>query len=133
MKRIILLVFATCWCTIASAQLLKLNEDAVLDSKVLEVQLDGPAMAALELQNELNLTKAQYEQVVLLNQMRYKQILAAEEAYREDALLRSKTIYAIHMETDKALGALLDPKQKRLYLELEGLQQMRFVSDNSEK
>lgn len=133
MKRIILLAFATCLCTFANAQLLKLNEDAFLDSKVLEVQLDGPAMAALELQNELNLTKAQYEQVVQLNQKRYEQILAAEETYKEDALQRSKTIYAINMEADKALGALLDPKQMHLYLELEGLKQMRFVSDNSEE
>lgn len=129
MKRILLLAFAIGMCTAANAQLIKINEDAFLDKKVLEVKVEGADMIAMDLQNELHLTKEQYEQVVQLNQKRFKQIEEAEKA-QQDELLRSKTIYAINLETDKALGALLDPKQMRLYLELEN-RQARFVSDNA--
>ncbi|MBC5991451.1 hypothetical protein [Pontibacter cellulosilyticus] len=130
MKRILLLAFAIGMCTTASAQLIKINEDAYLDKKVLEVKVEGADMIAMDLQNELNLSKEQYEQVVQLNQMRFKQIEEAEKTHQQDELLRSKTIYAINLETDKALGALLDPKQMRLYLEMES-KQTRFVSDNA--
>lgn len=132
MKRIILLALAASFCTFANAQRNKLKDDA-LDKMVLEVTIEGPAMAALDMQQELELTQEQYEQVVQLNQKRYDQISEAEELYKEDALQRSKSIYTINMEADKALGALLDPRQLRLYLELEGRHQMRYVSDNAEE
>ena len=132
MKRILLVALAFSFCSFANAQRHKGKDDA-LDKRVLEVSVEGPAMATLDLQQELNLTPQQLEQVVQLNQKRYEQILAAEEQYKEDALLLSKSVYTINVETDKLLGALLDVRQLRLFLEMDGRQQLRFVSDNADE
>ena len=129
---ILLVALAFSFCSFANAQRHKGKDDA-LDKRVLEVSVEGPAMATLDLQQELNLTPQQLEQVVQLNQKRYEQILAAEEQYKEDALLLSKSVYTINVETDKLLGALLDVRQLRLFLEMDGRQQLRFVSDNADE
>ncbi|GAB3196042.1 hypothetical protein ABID22_001701 [Pontibacter aydingkolensis] len=132
MKRILLLTFAATICTFATAQRLKLTDDA-LDKHVLEVNINGQAMAALELQAELNLTQEQYKLAMQLNQKRYEQIAEAEEVYQADNILRSKAIYSINLEADKSIGAILDPKQLRAFLELEGQRQLRLVSDNADE
>ncbi|MEJ8801943.1 hypothetical protein [Pontibacter sp. H249] len=132
MRRIILLVLATGICTFANAQRLKLKEGA-LDKLVLQVSLEGPTLAAVELQKELDLTQEQYYQVMQLNQQRYEQIIKVEEVHKEDALVRSKSIYTINMEADKALSSVLDPRQLRLFLELEGRQDLRLVSEHAEE
>ncbi|WP_299821570.1 hypothetical protein [uncultured Pontibacter sp.] len=132
MKRIILLVLTSTICTVASAQLHRGADDA-LDKHVLAITVEGPALAAMDLQRELNLSQEQYEQVMELNRKRFEQVYEAEQAYSNDAQLLSKTIYTINLETNKALSTMLDPMQQRLYMELEGNQQVQFISDNGEE
>lgn len=131
MLRFILLALATSICSIANAQLIKLNSEAPLDKKVLEVSLEGPMLIATDLQNELALTEAQYAEVIKLYEERFRLIAAAESEHKADAPLLSKIIYGINLEADKALEMLLDPLQVRLLAELGGRQTARFTSDNS--
>ena len=133
MIRFILLAIASSLAFTANAQLLKLNSEANLDKKVLEVNVEGPTLIALDLQKELNLTEAQYAQVVQLHEKRFQLIADAEAAHQADALMLSKIIYGINLEADKTLQTLLDPRQVRLLVDLEGRQHTRFVSDNSEE
>ena len=132
MKKILLLVFASCIYTYSNAQRHTSNDDK-LDKEVLKVNVIGPAMASLEMMKELNLSQEQFEKVVLINQSRYEQLLKSETQYLENDLQRSKTMYVINLEADKALSSLLDPSQLRLFFELESLSQGRFMSGNSEE
>lgn len=132
MIRFILLALAISLSFTANAQLLKLNSEAKLDNKVLEINVEGPSLIALDLQKELNLTEAQYAQVLELNKKRFQLITAAEAEYQSDAMMLSKIVYGINLEADKTLHTLLDPRQARLLIELEGRQHTRFVSENAE-
>ncbi len=132
MRKIILLVLACCIYTYSNAQRHTTKDDK-LDKEVLRVTIGGDEMLTLEMQKELNLTHEQYEQVKIVNQFRYNQLIEAEEIYKDNDLQRSKTAYLINMEADKAMSALLDQKQLRIFLELENSSQGRLMSGKSEE
>ncbi len=132
MRKIILLVLACCIYTYSNAQRHTTKDDK-LDKEVLRVTIGGDEMLTLEMQKELNLTHEQYEQVKIVNQFRYNQLIEAEEIYKDNDLQRSKTAYLINMEADKAMSALLDQSQLRIFLELENSSQGRLMSGKSEE
>ncbi|WP_439882359.1 hypothetical protein ACSX1A_04165 [Pontibacter sp. MBLB2868] len=129
MKKIILLLFAVSLSTLSQAQRMKVTDEP-LDTHVLAMNLDGPAMATKELLKELNLDEQQYRQVQLLNDKRYQQMEEADILYKDNAIQRSKAIYAINQEIDKAVTLMLKPEQMRLYLKLENRQSDRYASES---
>ena len=115
--------------SISYAQRMKVTDEP-LDEILLAVTLDGPAMATMELQKELNLNIDQVKQVQLLNKKRYEQIDEADQTFKGNAIQRSKAIYSIHMEADKALEQVLKPEQLRVFMELEGRQNTRLATED---
>lgn len=132
MKRLILIVFALFVMTVSHAQRMKVTDEP-LDHAVLAISMDGTAMANLELKKELNLNDEQYKQVQFLNEKRYQRIKEADNAYKGNSIQRSKAIYSIHMETDKALGQMLDPDQLRKLQELDGRHNTRYATEEQEE
>ena len=118
--------------TAGYAQHMSLTDDG-LDEVVLAVDMDGPAMANLEMKQVLQLNTEQYSQVERLNEARYQKMLEAEQLYAQNEVLRSKTFRSIAIETDQTLKQVLDEQQMRRYLELEGRFNTQFVSENEEK
>ncbi|RAU81996.1 hypothetical protein [Pontibacter arcticus] len=131
MKHILLISLALLFATAGSAQGLKVTDDG-LDKMVLAVELDGVQMANLEMKEELKLDHNQLAQIAELNVAKYKLIEEAEQEFSSDPILLSKTIYRIKMETDKAFTSVLSDNQLRQYLELEGRNNIRFVSESDE-
>lgn len=132
MKKHILSVFALLLIvTVSNAQRMKVTDEP-LDKVVLSVNLNGATMANLELQKELKLDEEQFKQVQLLNEKRYQQIQEADLEFKDNAIQRSKAIYSINLEIDKALGLMLQPEQLRVYLELEGRENNRFATEQEE-
>lgn len=131
MKHILLFSLALLFATAGSAQGLKVTDDG-LDKMVLAVELDGVQMANLEMKEELKLDHNQLAQIAELNVAKYKLIEEAEQEFSSDPILLSKTIYRIKMETDKAFTSVLSDNQLRQYLELEGRNNIRFVSESDE-
>ena len=107
--------------------------DDGLDEVLLAVDLEGPAMANLEMKQVLQLDAEQYSQVERLNEARYQKMLEAEQLYAQNDVQRSKTFRSIAIETDQTLKLVLDEQQMRRYLELEGRFNTQFVSENEEK
>ncbi|MBF9254761.1 hypothetical protein I2I11_15760 [Pontibacter sp. 172403-2] len=129
MKKIILTT-AICLTQIATfSQGLHVTDDK-LDKQVLAVSLNGPAMATVEMQKELLLDDAQYVQVTQLNQDRYEQLEKAADTFAQDPIQRSRAMRDINLENDKALRQVLTQTQLRYFLELEGRQNARFVTEN---
>ena len=118
--------------TAGYAQHMSLTDDG-LDEVVLAVDMDGPAMANLEMKQVLQLNTEQYSQVERLNEARYQKMLEAEQLYAQNEVLRSKTFRSIAIETDQTLKQVLDEQQMRRYLEMEGRFNTQFVSENEEK
>ncbi|MFD2512598.1 hypothetical protein ACFSRY_01855 [Pontibacter locisalis] len=132
MKKHILSVFALLLIvTVSNAQRMKVTDEP-LDKVVLSVNLNGATMANLELQKELKLDEEQFKQVQLLNEKRYQQIQEADLEFKDNAIQRSKAIYSINLEIDKALSLMLQPEQLRVYLELEGRENNRFATEQEE-
>ncbi|WP_347159047.1 hypothetical protein [Pontibacter chitinilyticus] len=128
MKKIILLTTVWLLGTLTYAQNLHVTDDS-LDKQVLALSMDGPAMATLEMQQELQLTNQQLEQVTRLNQERYAQLQQAERSFA-DPVERAKQVRTIYLDSDKALHQVLTPAQLHQFLELEGRQNIHFVSEN---
>lgn len=132
MKKNLLLLITLLLGTAGYAQHMSLTDDG-LDEVVLAVDMDGPAMANLEMKQVLQLDPEQYSQVERLNEARYQRMLEAEQLYAQNEVLRSKTFRSIAIETDQTLKQVLDEQQMRRYLEMEGRFNTQFVSENEEK
>ena len=114
------------------AQGLSVTDDK-LDMAVLSVELDGAAMASLEMKQELQLTEEQYTQVEYLNALRYQQLQLAEETLADNPSGRTKEFRSIHLKNDRELQTVLNDQQMRQYQMMEGRFAMRFVSENEEE
>lgn len=132
MKKNLLLLITLLLGTAGYAQHMSLTDDG-LDEVVLAIDMDGPAMANLEMKQVLQLDPEQYSQVERLNEARYQRMLEAEQLYAQNEVLRSKTFRSIAIETDQTLKQVLDEQQMRRYLEMEGRFNTQFVSENEEK
>lgn len=132
MKKVILTT-VICLMQIATfSQGLHVTDDR-LDKQVLAINLNGPAMSTVEMQRELLLNDAQYTQVTQMNQARYEQLEKAEISFAQDPIQRSRAMRDINLENDKALRQVLTQEQLHHFLELEGRQNARFVSENDKQ
>ncbi|WP_242919429.1 hypothetical protein [Pontibacter liquoris] len=129
MRKIILLT-AACFGVLASYAQGLHETDEKLDKQVLALNLDGPAMATVEMQKELLLDQRQAEQVARMNQTRYAQLQQAELTFAKDPIQRAKLMRSINLENDKALKQVLTQQQLHQFLELEGRQNVSYVSEN---
>ncbi len=129
MKNILLLLGICLLHTAAYAQSsLKTND--WLDKHVLSVNVSGAEMATVEMKKELQLTALQLEQIAQMNLALYEQIEQKGVSAIQDPLERSKALRTLQLENDNALVQVLSPQQLRDYLELEGRQNLRYVSDS---
>ncbi|RDV13932.1 hypothetical protein DXT99_16635 [Pontibacter diazotrophicus] len=106
--------------------------DDGLDKVVLAVDLDGLAMANLEMKQELKLTEDQYSKVAALNELRFTKMVEAEHTYAANDVLRSNSVRKINIQCDQTLKEVLDEQQMRQFMELEGRFHMQLVSENEE-
>ena len=129
MKNTLLILFFLVLGTAGFAQGLKVTDDN-LDKVVLAVELDGIAMANLEMKQELNLSEEQYAKVERANEQRFHKMIEAEQAYAANKILRSNSLRKIHISSDQELKEVLDEEQMRQFLELEGRFFMQLISEN---
>ena len=132
MKRIIpiLLILAL---TISTTQAQRLREtDDELDKKVLAINLNGPQMAIMEMKRELNLSEEQMVQVELLHEERFQRMSEAE-AKNEDPIKLQRTYRDIQIQLDKVMAGILNEKQLKHFLELEGRQHVNLLPGNEEE
>lgn len=132
MKNTLLLLFFLAVGTEMSAQSLKVTDDG-LDKVVLAVDLDGLAMANLEMKRELKLTEDQYSEVERVNELRFTKMWEAENSYATNDVLRVSSFRKIHTQYDQTLKEVLDEQQMRQFLELEGRFHMQLISENEEE
>lgn len=131
MKRIILSILAAVMVLCCQAQGLSVTDDK-LDKVLLAINLSGPELLNREMQQELSLNAEQAEKVAELNQVRYQQLLEAEEHFNSDPAMLRKVFRGIHATNDKAFIRVLSQDQLRAFLELEGRQNLEYVSDITE-
>lgn len=93
--------------------------DDSLDKKVLAVDVTGPALLTLEMARELQLTQTQQQEVMQLNEQRYKQLLETEQTAMNGG---DGNVQKVHLQNDRALTKILTAEQLRRFLELEGRQ-----------
>lgn len=129
MKKALLVVMLLAVGTLSYAQGLSVTDDG-LDKVVLALQLDGLAMANLEMKQELNLTEDQYSQVERINEQRFHKMSEAEGEYRSNEILLSNSIRKIHVLCDQTLRQVLDDQQMSHFLEMEGRFHMQLVTEN---
>lgn len=132
MKKYLLVFVMLILGSASYAQGLSVTDDN-LDMAVLSVELDGAAMASLEMKQELQLTEEQYTQIEQLNTLRYQQLQLAEETLANNPSRRTKEFRNIHLQNDRELEAVLNDTQMRQYQMMEGRFAMRFVSENEEE
>ncbi|MFD1188620.1 hypothetical protein, partial [Pontibacter rugosus] len=128
-KKYILIVLLLVFGSASYAQRLSLNEDE-LDLVVLSMNLDGPAMASLEMKQELNLTDAQFAQVQKLNAERFAQLENAEASNLNSYGAKNKKFRTINLQNDRGLETVLTEQQLKQYRELEGRFNMQFLSEH---
>lgn len=132
MKKIIHIFIISIFCTVgAQAQFMK-EGDEKLDKMVLAFNLTGPEMLSYEMKQELKLSAEQLAQVEALNEKRYKVMAEAEAAYPEP-IKRQRKFRDINLQHDKELSGILDEHQLKHFLELEGRQNVRYLSGNEEE
>ena len=132
MKKIILSILSCLVVLGAQAQESKITDDK-LDKLVLASNLTGAEMVSFEMKQELKLTEEQYRQVALLNKQRYENLQEIEAAYADNPALRMRKFRDIHLQNDKALTGVLTDQQLKHFLELEGRQNVRYISTNDEE
>ncbi|WP_162053012.1 hypothetical protein [Pontibacter pamirensis] len=129
MKNTLLILIFLAVVTGSSAQSMGVTDDG-LDKVVLAVDLDGLAMANLEMKRELKLTEDQYNKVARVNELRFTKMVEAEHTYAANDILRSNSVRKIHIQCDQTLKDVLDEQQMRQFLELEGRFHMQLMSEN---
>lgn len=119
--------------TVSTTQAQRLAEtDDELDKKVLAISLSGPQMAILEMKRELNLSEKQLKQVELLHQERY-QLMTEAELKQEDPIELQRTYREIQIQLDKVMAGILNDKQLKQFLELEGRQHVNMLTGKEEE
>lgn len=132
MKRIIpLLIILGLTVSTTQAQRLKETDDE-LDKKVLAISLTGPQMAILEMKRELNLSEEQLMQVELLHEERFQRMSEAELNV-EDPLELQQAYREIQIQLDKVMAGILNEKQLKHFLELEGRQYVNLLTGKEEE
>ncbi|TPE42531.1 hypothetical protein [Pontibacter mangrovi] len=106
--------------------------DDGLDAVVLSVELDGPAMASMEMKRELNLSEEQYVVVAQLNESRYAQLREAEQSFAANPAQRTQEFRHIHLKTDENLKNVLTPEQLQNYQALEGHTHLHLITEKGE-
>ncbi|GAB3533235.1 hypothetical protein GCM10027443_18400 [Pontibacter brevis] len=129
MKNTLLTLIFLAVGAVSFAQSVRITDDG-LDKVVLATNLDGLAMANLEMKQELNLTEEQFSKVERVNEQRFLQMLEAEQVYTDNEVLRSNSLRRIHVVCDQILKEVLDEQQMRHFLELEGRFHMQLISEN---
>lgn len=99
---------------------------------VLAVELTGPEMLTLEMKQELKLSEAQFAEIELLNEQHYQHMSEVEAAFL-DPLERQKKYREMSLQLDKALTTILSEQQLKHFLELEGRQFVRYLSEAEEE
>ncbi|PVY40828.1 hypothetical protein C8E01_106170 [Pontibacter virosus] len=119
--------------TISTTQAQRLKEtDDELDKKVLAISLSGPQMAILEMKRELNLSEEQLMQIELLHEERY-QLMSEAESKQDDPLQLQRAYREIQVKHDKVMAGILDEKQLKHFLELEGRQHINLLTGKEEE
>jgi hypothetical protein len=113
------------------AQLIR-ETDERLDKLVLAVEVTGPQMLSLEMKQELKLSPEQYARIEVLNEQHYRQ-LADAEMNLTDPILKQRKYRDISLELDKALSSILNEQQLKHFLELEGRQNVSYLSGADEE
>ncbi|MFD2245073.1 hypothetical protein [Pontibacter ruber] len=131
MKKVILSIVSCLFVLGVQAQSSKVTDDK-LDKLVLASNLTGAEMISLEMKQELNLTEEQYKQIELLNKQRYEKLMEVEATYAHSPSERTRKFRDVHLQNDKALTGVLSEQQLKQYLELEGRQNVRYISTNDE-
>ncbi len=132
MKKIILLaIICISAASGANAQRSKVADDP-LDKQVLAINLTGAEMATAEMKQTLQLTPEQEAVVSKLNEERYQNMLAIEKQFADNPTLLQRKFRNILLQSDKALNNVLTEQQLNLYLELEGRQNTRYISENGD-
>ncbi|WP_266205223.1 hypothetical protein [Pontibacter kalidii] len=131
MKKSLLILVMVLIGSASYAQRLHTTDDG-LDLVVLSMELDGAAMASMEMKQELSLTEEQFDQVAQLNNSRYQQLQQAEASFSNDPLSRSREFRNIQLKNDLSLKSMLTPKQLRDYQRLEGRLDMQLITENEE-
>lgn len=131
MKKYLLVLVFTLIGAASQAQGLGATDDG-LDLVVLSMDLDGPAMASMEMKQELSLTEEQFKQVAQLNMSRYQQLQRAEANFTNDLLSRSREFRNIQFDNDQNLKGILSPQQLRSYQKLEGRLDLHLITENEE-
>lgn len=89
-------------------------------------------MAILEMKRELNLSEEQMMQVELLHEERY-QLMSDAELKVNDPIELQRTYREIQLKTDKVMAGILNEKQLKQFLELEGRQYVNFLTGKEEE
>ncbi|WP_276499720.1 hypothetical protein [Pontibacter litorisediminis] len=131
MKKALLILVVVLIGTASYAQRSNTSDDA-LDLVVLSMELDGPAMASVEMRQELSLSEEQYVEVARLNKGRYQQLQQAEASFSNDPLSRSREFRSIQLKNDQNLRSVLTSKQMRTYQKLEGRLDTQLITENEE-
>ena len=133
MKRIFTILVCVLVLGAAKVQAQLIREtDERLDKLVLAVEVTGPQMLSLEMKQELKLSPEQYARIEALSEQHYRQ-LADAEFNLTDPLLKQRKFRDISLELDKALSTILNEQQLKLFLELEGRQNVSFLSGAEEE
>ncbi|PKV75700.1 hypothetical protein [Pontibacter ramchanderi] len=132
MKRIIPLLIIL-GLTIPTTEAQRLTEtDDLLDKKVLAMDLSGPQMALMEMKRELNLSEEQLLQVEQLHDKRYQRMAEAQTKLTDPIELQ-RAYRDIQTELDKVMAGILNEKQLKHFLELEGRQYVNLLTGNEEE
>lgn len=108
------------------------SSDDALDLVVLSMELDGPAMASVEMKQELNLTEKQFNEVTKLNQSRYQELQQSETSFSKNPVSRSNEFRNIQLKNDENLKGVLSAKQLREYQKLEGRLDSQLITEHGE-
>ncbi len=129
MKKLILLTAICLLHAAAYAQRLD-KTDERLDRQVLAFNLSGSDMSTVEMQKELRLNEEQFMLVAQMNHIRYQQLELAGASGSLNPVEHAEKMRNIHLENDKVLRQVLSQEQLRHFLELEGRQNVLFVTEN---
>ena len=133
MKKLLSILVCVLFLGIANVQAQLIREtDERLDKLVLAVEVTGPQMLSLEMKQELKLSPEQYARIEVLNEQHYRQ-LADAEMNLTDPILKQRKYRDISLELDKALSSILNEQQLKHFLELEGRQNVSYLSGADEE
>ena len=131
MKKSLLILVMVLMGTAGYAQRLGSADDG-LDIVVLSMELDGPAMASMEMKQELSLTEEQYLKVDKLNKSRYQQLQQVETNFSHDALSRAREFRSVQRQNDENLRSVLTAQQLLKFQKLEGRLDAQLITEHED-